>query len=121
MPRSVHEWDPDVNEETEELEYLEAFRIGRALQEFCDTDPAGQYLVRQARSTLQKAINDWLAEDDAKSDKARDAHFRARVAVEQLRIIEQAITAGRNAEAVLSELEAAGEAGVNGAGIYGTG
>lgn len=107
-PRSVHEHDPDIGQESEGEGLIDAFKLGRVMQEFADTNEAGAYLVAEANTKLQEAINLWLREDDPGSEAARGAHFRARVAIELLTVIESAVTSGRKAEVALSEMEASG-------------
>ena len=105
--RQVHEFDPDVDNETEDL--VNAFQLGRSMVEFCERNPAGRKLVEDAQARLRDAIDKWLKESDTGSDVARQAHFEARVAVELLKTVETAVLSGRNAEQVISEHEASSD------------
>lgn len=110
MPRGVHEFDPEPGSpEYVAKEYQDAFRLGRELETFCNQHPVGEYLVARANQELQDGINAMLREDDLTTQTARSAHFKARVAMGVLAMIDDAVKSGREAEAVIAEHEASSE------------
>lgn len=116
MTREAHEWDPPASAEptperaeaefeervADELKHLiKVVRFGIDVEAFLDKNPVGQYLVERAESDLNEAVRELLDLNSVRGKKARDIFARAKVAVSTLRFLNDAITAGLEAEKTL--------------------
>jgi hypothetical protein len=93
-----------------DLDTIEVVRFGLEMQAFVEHQPVGRYLVSTAEAQLGENIRKLLDLDSLDGPIARDAHFKARVAVGILKIIEEATVSGQEAEASIRERSAADEA-----------
>lgn len=110
--KEAHEHDPPITSEDveaaeqqlasnlgDELKHLvEVVRFGHETEIFLKQNPVGRYLVAKAEADLAEATRQLLDMDSLRGKKARDVHAQARVAVAVLRWLDEAISAGREAE-----------------------
>jgi hypothetical protein len=123
MAREAHEHDPPVTAEAQ-LEAAEAqleSRLGDELKHLIEIvhfghDMAvwaktrvGAYFVNRAEEDLTEATRQLLDMNSLQDKKAADAHMKARVAVTVLRWINEAVTAGEEAELAIQGLDQAGD------------
>jgi hypothetical protein len=113
MARSAHEHDPPIGDEPapeaaeaalkerlgdEQAHLIEFVKLGLATETFIEKNPVGRYLVKDAYSDLSEALKALLDMDSLDDTKARALFMQAKVARAMLTKIDQAITAGLEAE-----------------------
>jgi len=77
--------------------------FGREVEQFCDTDPIGQYLINRAREDLAKAQEALVTIDPYATQEIAALQLNARVAQKVRTWLREAIEAGRNAEALIRQ------------------
>lgn len=109
--KEAHEHDPPVSATPSEVEQqleanlgdemqhlIEVVRFGHEAELFVAKNPIGKYLVAKAEDQLNEATRLLLDMDSLRGKKARETHFRAKVAIGMLRLINEAVEAGHDAE-----------------------
>jgi hypothetical protein len=121
MPRHAHELDPPIAPEPEAVlasrlgddqrHLIEIVRFGIETEAFVKAHPVGQYLVNRAESDLSASVRELLDMSSLADTKAADTFNKAKAAINLLRYIDEAITAGQEAgRAIEGEDDATREA-----------
>jgi hypothetical protein len=78
--------------------------MSELMEDWINADPVGKLVYSNAKAQVDRATRELFAESDVSSTKAADAHFRGRVAIAMLQMIEETLQAGRNAaQAITAE------------------
>ena len=120
--KEAHDWDPPVGPEEAaehaeeqlaerlggELSHLiEVVRFGHETELFLAKNRVGQYLATKAEADLSEATRQLLDMDSLKGKTARDVFQKAKVAKAVLLWLDEAITAGRDAELAIQAQDSA--------------
>lgn len=120
MPREAHEYDPPVddlvpNEDpTEALEHrlgdelkhlIQVVHFGHEMELFSKSK-VGAYLIQRAEGQLNEATRQLLDMNSLEGTKPAEAHMKAKVAIEILRWINEAIDAGKETELSIQGMDA---------------
>jgi hypothetical protein len=71
--------------------------MSERMESWINQDPVGKFIFKQAQDDLDAAVKTIFSETDLASAACRDAHFRGRVAIAMLGLIEETLQAGKNA------------------------
>lgn len=104
---------PQVTEEDPETELrrrmgpdnevlVDALILSEQMEEWINKDPVGKFLYTQANERITQCTETLFALPTLDNPKAIEAHFNGRVAISMLKLIDDAIKAGRESARLIS-------------------
>jgi hypothetical protein len=81
---------------------VDALILSEQMETWINEDPIGKYLYAQANERITQCTETLFSLPSLDNPKAVDAHFNGRVAISMLKLIDDAIKAGRESAQLIS-------------------